>query len=376
MASIFRKSYYKVVNGKRVKRFARKYSIKYKDEFGQWRTQPGTTDKELTRRMAASIEHDVDCRRRGKVDPYEAPKKEPLSEHAQAYRRFLEAKQRGQDHIDRTLARIDAVFGGCGFTRIEHLLAYNATDRVGAFLQKLETSNKTRNYYLTAVGAFCRWAARQGRMAPSPIALMEKLNTETDDPRERRVITAKQFAALIRAADRGEPTHNLTGPDRAMLYMVAAYTGLRAAELASLTPAAFKPGGIAVRASITKNKENVLQPISPDLAKLVQKWLQDRPVDQLLWSGKWYRRAAEMLRVDLGPAKIEYETPEGVFDFHSLRATYVTNLCRSGVHPKIVQTLARHSTIVLTMGLYAKLDASESAAALAKLPPLPRRKGA
>jgi len=54
MASIYKKSYYTVFNGKRVKRFARKYSIKYKDEFGRWQTQPGTTDKELTRRMAAS----------------------------------------------------------------------------------------------------------------------------------------------------------------------------------------------------------------------------------------------------------------------------------------------------------------------------------
>jgi hypothetical protein len=38
-----------------------------------------------------------------------------------------------------------------------------------------------------------------------------------------------------------------------------------------------------------------------------------------------------------------------VFDFHSLRHQNVSNLAVAGVHPKIAQTLARHSTITLTL---------------------------
>ena len=40
----------------------------------------------------------------------------------------------------------------------------------------------------------------------------------------------------------------------------------------------------------------------------------------------------------------------GVLDFHAFRDTVITNLTRGGVHPKDAQTLARHSTITLTMG--------------------------
>ena len=41
-----------------------------------------------------------------------------------------------------------------------------------------------------------------------------------------------------------------------------------------------------------------------------------------------------------------------VADFHALRHTFITNLAESGVHPKLAQELARHSTITLTMDKY------------------------
>jgi hypothetical protein len=83
-----------------------------------------------------------------------------------------------------------------------------------------------------------------------------------------------------------------------------------------------------------------------------------------------------MLQVDLKAAKVPYETADGVLDFHALRATYITELVRANTHPKIVQTLARHSEISLTMKLYTKLTDKENAAALDCLPRLPRMKGA
>lgn len=71
-----------------------------------------------------------------------------------------------------------------------------------------------------------------------------------------------------------------------------------------------------------------------------------------------------MLRDDLARAGIEVETAAGVVDFHSLRVTFITNLARGGVHPKV----ARHSTIELTMQTYTKLDASEQRAGIDALP--------
>lgn len=85
-------------------------------------------------------------------------------------------------------------------------------------------------------------------------------------------------------------------------------------------------------------------------------------------------RAAGTLRVDLEVAGIPYETEDGVFDFHCLRVGYVTNLAKSGANLKVVQTAAPHSTIVMTMDLYARQDAKEAAAVLRKLPPIRRRR--
>ena len=57
-------------------------------------------------------------------------------------------------------------------------------------------------------------------------------------------------------------------------------------------------------------------------------------------------------------------------DFHSLRHTFVTNLCKANVSPKTAQTLARHSDIRLTMNIYTHVDDQEQAAAIAQLPGL------
>jgi hypothetical protein len=62
-------------------------------------------------------------------------------------------------------------------------------------------------------------------------------------------------------------------------------------------------------------------------------------------------------------------------DFHALRHTFITNLAKSGVSPKAAQSLARHSTIDLTMNVYTSLTVHDQASALASLPPVPQLGG-
>jgi len=66
-----------------------------------------------------------------------------------------------------------------------------------------------------------------------------------------------------------------------------------------------------------------------------------------------------------------------VVDFHALRHTFVSNLARGGVHPKLAQALARHSDINLTMGRYTHTTQGEQSDALPALPDLsaPERQG-
>ena len=79
-----------------------------------------------------------------------------------------------------------------------------------------------------------------------------------------------------------------------------------------------------------------------------------------------------MVRADLEAAGIPYRDEAGrVFDFHALRHHFISKLAAAGVHPKVAQTLARHSTITLTMDRYAHLGLFDQTAALDKLPRLP-----
>ncbi len=71
------------------------------------------------------------------------------------------------------------------------------------------------------------------------------------------------------------------------------------------------------------------------------------------------------------PTGIPYrDDARRVADFHCLRHSFISNLAAGGVHPKTGQTLARHSTISLTMNTYTHGYAGDEAAALAVLPDL------
>jgi integrase len=357
---------------------SKNWTIKYKDENGQWKMVTGYTDKEATRTKLREMEREIECRKRGLVDPFERPRQQALSEHVEAFRRHLGSEGNTGEYIDKTISRVDAMIEGCHFGRIEDLTAHDCSDRVIAYLKKRRSgenkvSAATSNHYLTAIKNFCNWATKVGRMPVSSIGNVSKTSTDDDDARQRRAATDDQLAKIVKAAAKGPIVYGLTGEQRMYLYLTAAYSGLRAAELAGLRPFDFKlrsnPPHIFVRASLAKNRTETEQPLPVEFAATLDGWIRRtaRP-DEKVWPGNWYQRAAEMLQVDLKAAKIPYETEDGFLDFHALRVTFITSLVRGGVHPKIVQTLARHSQIDLTMQLYTRLTSQETVSALSALP--------
>ncbi len=63
-----------------------------------------------------------------------------------------------------------------------------------------------------------------------------------------------------------------------------------------------------------------------------------------------------------------YKNSKGLYaDFHAMRHTFITNLCRANVSPKTAQALARHSDIRLTMNTYSHVGQQEQAAAIGVL---------
>jgi integrase len=113
---------------------------------------------------------------------------------------------------------------------------------------------------------------------------------------------------------------------------------------------------VTVAAAYSKHRRTDTLPLRADLAELLAMWPRGR-ID-LLWPGTWSERAARVIRADLKAAGIAYKTEQGVFEFHALRHEFFTDLTSSGVHPKVAQELARHSTISLTIDRYSHvLDA-------------------
>ena len=229
------------------------------------------------------------------------------------------------------------------------------------------------------------------RSPANPFAHLSRLNERVDVRHERRALNSDELSRTIHTAERSEKTfRGLNGSTRTMLYRLAAMTGLRANELASLTPASFDLAAdtpsVTLAAGYSKRRREDVLPLHPDLAARLRQWLSGRErasdgesviltlnrvagaKSERLFPGTWPDKAAEMFRIDLEAAGIGYATDAGIADFHSLRHTFISNLAAGGVHPKLAQQLARHSTITLTMDRYSHVGLLDMNAALKSLP--------
>ncbi len=183
--------------------------------------------------------------------------------------------------------------------------------------------------------------------------------------------------------------------------------------MASLTPASFDLAAdtptVTLEAGYSKRRREDVLPLHSDLVARLRQWLSEREQRadeqrvsltlnrasdakrERLFPGTWPEKAAPMFRIDLdaartawldetkaNPAELKRRTESTflgptdddgrVADFHGLRHTFVSNLAAGGVHPKVAQQLARHSTITLTMDRYSHLGLIDMIAGLSALP--------
>ena len=71
---------------------------------------------------------------------------------------------------------------------------------------------------------------KNGRAPSNPLTHYAELNGKVDVRRQRRSLSQEDFGRLVEAARKGKVFRRLSGPDRAMLYEAAAYTGLMPTE--------------------------------------------------------------------------------------------------------------------------------------------------
>jgi len=378
MASIFRQRYTtKDASGKTIRKQSQFWYVDYKNADGIRKRVKGFKDKTATTQLAAQLEREAEQAQVGIIDKYKEHRKRPLIEHLDDFRDSLLNKGTTEKHACLVYNRAKAVIENCSFAYIGDISA----SRVQRYLAERRgqgLSIRSSNFYLQAIKQFCRWLVADNRTAENPLAYLAGQNPKTDIRHARRALSIDELDRLITSTLKGQEHSNMTGRKRAMLYTFAVTTGLRAGELASLTWQSFNLNdstpSVTVLAAYSKHRRDDTLPLRCDIAKQLAMWKDKQTPDERskVFANFQSNKAAKMLRKDLEAAGIVYKDEAGrAADFHSLRHTFISNLTRSGVSPKIAQSLARHSTIGLTMDTYTHIGLYDERTALDSLPKLP-----
>ena len=391
--------------GRKVRRRSKKWWGKYRDASGAIRRLPLAADKGVAQMMLNEIVRKVEREKAGLVDPTEEQRRRPLAQHLTEFRQYLRNKGVTPKQVHTAVSQTQKIIDDRKWKLIGDITASGVLEFLGQ-LRRDGLSAQTYNHYLKSIKQFTRWLVRDRRTPIDPSAHLSKLNVSTDRRHDRRALTTEEFSRLIAAAENGPPIETIPGPDRAMMYVLAAWTGFRKGEIGSLPPRSFRldddPPTATVAACYSKRKRQDTQILHPEVVRRLSEWLATKPDlrdDDLLFPvsgrvpGGKERKIHKMMRLDLDAAREawikEAKTPEeqvareqsdflayqddaGLFaDFHSNRHLFITSLERVGVRPKMAQTLARHSDVRLTLGVYTHVDIYDQAAAIAALPPPP-----
>jgi integrase len=263
----------------------------------------------------------------------------------------------------KSLAAVTADSCLKALAKVQKLPHYSCLDKSGR-------SIKTRNYYLLHMKQFTRWLVDEERLYRDPIRRLKRIDPGRDIRRVRRIPTDDEVARLMAAAQSGRRRMKTTGPERALLYAVAMFTGLRASECRHLGWPNFdlEDGVVTLSGAFTKNKKEAVIDLPAELVDRLKDW---KARGGRFWSHMNKDTPGKCLRYDLEQAGVAYKKDGKVLDFHSLRHWIVTQFAADPtVHPNTAKELARHSSIDLTMNVYAKVDRRAKRAAMAgiKLP--------
>jgi integrase/recombinase XerD len=353
-----------------------------------------TTDKRAADRILSTWTTAATLRREGSIDAraeaLAQQARRPIGEHLADWEAALMSKGSSARHVELVTSRTRKVMEAAGFKRWSDMSASRAMEYLKELRADREIrdeagnvvktqrgiSSQTFNFYQQAVKQFGRWMVKDRRATDNPFAYLEPLNVRTDRRRDRRALTPDELRTLIITTEGSPARFGMTGLERALMYRLAAETGLRAAELRSLTRASFHLDGgeptVTVAAAYSKRRREDTCPMRPGLAESLRTHLANKAPAALAFNApttSW--DFADVFKADRKAAGIDYRDDAGrVADFHALRHTFISNLAAGKVAPKTAQALARHSTITLTMDRYTHQYAGDERQALDVLPDL------
>ncbi len=377
MASVFKRG------GKKAKG---NYYASWVDHKGERQTKcTRTTDKAAAERIAKKYEADAVLRRENVIDAtleaISTESQRSIESHLADYANKLRAANRTAKHITSTTNFIRCIAEHAGFETAADISA-DGVNRYAGKLRDEGRSARTVQAHLNAIKAFTKWLTEHLKLPRDPLASVKKPNPKADRRRERRMLLPDEWRQLEAVTSSGFQRYGMTGQERLLLYRTALQTGLRSNELRSLTRGRLyldsTPPNIVCKAGSTKNRKDARQYIQPELAADLLAHITIKTPKAPVFNMPHESNLARMLRNDLAEARKswlkeaaddpgEYARREQsdflldtnhegeITDFHSLRHTCGAWLAMAGVHPKVVQQVMRHQSIILTMDTYGHL---------------------
>ena len=357
-----------------------------------------TTDKAAAERILAKHVAGVALRRDGVVDPrldaMSDHAKRPIESHISDYETKLRTGNRTPQYIRTAVGYIRIIADACDWSTVSDITA-DAVNRYAGTLKGANRSARTIQAYLTAIKSLTRWLTNNGKLRFDPLLSVNKPHPESDRRRERRMLLQDEWTWLRSVTMQAPERFGISGTERVLLYAVGIQTGLRSAELRSLSRGRLfldnDPPFITCKAGTTKNRKDARQYIQRDLADDLRAHVAAKAPKAPVFAMPGAGDVADMLRADLADARREWldaakHDPEEYekrsqsdflaavnhdgehLDFHALRHTCGAWVAMTGAHAKVVQAIMRHSTITLTMDTYGHLFPGQEADAVARLP--------
>lgn len=271
-------------------------------------------------------------------------------------------------------------------------------------LAKNNLAPRTLNAYLGSVKAWMNWAVSEQILPFNPIDCLKRYDQSVKH-RVRRALSDDELGRLLASAQEGPYRRALASKNKgtgrsitiklgrqaeladagrhiALTYRVLYETGLRKSEAKALawSDLDLEAGTLTTRPEWQGNKSGKRDtlPLSPGLLETLKAWKQAHianPTDKVLCVNS---RTLKIFNDDLVAAGLATRDEKGkvhkadasgrTLDIHALRHTTGTRLVASGADIKTTQSLMRHATPSMTLGIYVHHDKKRMRDAVAALP--------
>lgn len=325
------------------------------------RKSTGTSVKSDAAKILAVWETEANLQANGVIGTAKAT----LSDLVDEYIAYL--GNNGTQHRELTEQRIRRVIEANEWTNAQQINQLGVENAVRNFVsltsnQDIPLSLRSQGHYIGSMKAFTRWLVRLRRaLVRDPLEAVKKPAFDHARKRVRRYLLHEEWTWLSQTPN-------------ALLYETAIETGLRSNELRSLQPSHLQDDHILLPAKFTKNKRAAKQWITKDLATRLRDQLPfamppKEEVATMLYNDLALSREAWLAAKNKTPADflLPTNTNGETLDFHSLRHTCGAWLAIANINVKVIQSVMRHSTIVLTLDTYGHLMPGAESTAVEEL---------